>query len=206
MKQEYHSNAVTNIHIRNDINGSQLKNSEIAEKFNISQATVSKWKKREKFEDKISKPHNICWNTTGNPTLSDNFTTETVVNNTFISSISNLVEDTQYYARSYATNSAGTQYGNQISFSTLPSSIFNVDNDEIMIYPNPVSDKLYVYYKNKDILSIKITDITGRIIKGNNITSGISVFEIDLSNLTSGVYFIEIDTENSKIISKFVVK
>jgi len=61
MKQEYHSNAVTNIHIRNDINGSQLKNSEIAEKFNISQATVSKWKKREKFEDKSSKPHNIYY-------------------------------------------------------------------------------------------------------------------------------------------------
>jgi transposase-like protein/predicted XRE-type DNA-binding protein len=59
MKQAYHSNAVTNIHIRNDINGSKLKNSEIAEKFNISEPTVSKWKNREKFEDKSSKPHKI---------------------------------------------------------------------------------------------------------------------------------------------------
>ena len=59
MKQAYHSNAVTNIHIRSDINGSNLKNSEIAEKFNISEPTVSKWKNREKFEDKTSKPHKI---------------------------------------------------------------------------------------------------------------------------------------------------
>jgi transposase InsO family protein len=59
MKQVYHSNAVTNIHIRNDINSSKLKNSEIAKKFNISEATVSKWKNRENFEDKSSKPHKI---------------------------------------------------------------------------------------------------------------------------------------------------
>lgn len=59
MKQAYHSNAVTNIHIRSDINGSKLKNSEIAEKFNISEPTVSKWKNRENFEDKSSKPHKI---------------------------------------------------------------------------------------------------------------------------------------------------
>jgi len=37
MKQVYHSNAVTNIHIRFDINGSKLKNSEIAKKYNISE-------------------------------------------------------------------------------------------------------------------------------------------------------------------------
>lgn len=59
MKQAYHSNAVTNIHIRSEINGSNLKNFEIAEKFNISEPTVSKWKNREKFEDKTSKPHKI---------------------------------------------------------------------------------------------------------------------------------------------------
>jgi len=59
MKQEYHSNAVTNIHIRKEINGCGLKNSEIARKFNISETTVSKWKNRDKFEDKSSKPKTI---------------------------------------------------------------------------------------------------------------------------------------------------
>jgi len=59
MKQMYHSNAVTNIHIRSDIYGSNLKNSEIAEKFNISQATVSKWKNREILQDKSSRPQTV---------------------------------------------------------------------------------------------------------------------------------------------------
>lgn len=59
MKQAYHSNAVTNIHIRSEINSSNLKNFEIAEKYNISEATVSKWKNSEDFKDKSSKPHQI---------------------------------------------------------------------------------------------------------------------------------------------------
>ena len=65
MKQIYHSNAVTNIHIRCEINGSNLKNSEIAKRFNISEPTVNKWKNREQLEDKSSKPHTIHY------TLSD---------------------------------------------------------------------------------------------------------------------------------------
>ena len=59
MKQAYHSNAVTNLHIRSEINDSNLTNFEISKSFNISQATVSKWKNRESFEDKSSKPHTI---------------------------------------------------------------------------------------------------------------------------------------------------
>ena len=63
-KQAYHSNAVTNIHIRKEINGSNLKNSDSAEKFNISRPTVSKWKNRESFDDKTSKPHTIYYSLT----------------------------------------------------------------------------------------------------------------------------------------------
>ena len=59
MKQEYHSNAATNIHIRFDINRSNLTNLMLANKFGISEPTVSKWKTRENFEDKSSRPHKI---------------------------------------------------------------------------------------------------------------------------------------------------
>ncbi len=52
MKQEYHSNASTNIHLRLELSKSNLTNSELAVKYNISKPTVSKWKNREHFEDK----------------------------------------------------------------------------------------------------------------------------------------------------------
>jgi transposase-like protein len=59
MKQEYHSNANTNIHLRLELSKSNLTNSELAVKYNISEPTVSKWKNRESFEDKSSRPHTI---------------------------------------------------------------------------------------------------------------------------------------------------
>ena len=59
MKQAYHSNASTNLHMRLEISKSNLTNSELAIKYNISEPTVSKWRNRDVFEDKSSKPYHI---------------------------------------------------------------------------------------------------------------------------------------------------
>lgn len=61
MKQAYHSNAVTNLHIRRQIKESSLTNFELAETFNTSAATISKWKNREEIEDISSKPRKIVY-------------------------------------------------------------------------------------------------------------------------------------------------
>jgi hypothetical protein len=61
----------------------------------------------------------VCWSTSPNPTIADNFTTDGTGAGVFISSISGLTDGTLYYARAYATNAVGTSYGDQISFTTL---------------------------------------------------------------------------------------
>lgn len=61
MKQEYHSNAVTNLHNRREIKKSSLKNYELAYLYNTSNATISKWRHREKIEDKSSRPCKIVY-------------------------------------------------------------------------------------------------------------------------------------------------
>ncbi len=60
----------------------------------------------------------VCWNTSQNPTLSDNYTIDGSGQGTFISNLTGLSPSTTYYVRAYATNSAGTAYGNQVSFTT----------------------------------------------------------------------------------------
>lgn len=60
----------------------------------------------------------ICWNTSTEPTLSNKKTNEGTGLGTFISNLTQLTPNTLYYVRSYATNSAGTGYGNQVSFTT----------------------------------------------------------------------------------------
>lgn len=64
MKQVYHSNATTNIRLRNEINKSNLTNKELSEKYNVSGNTIKKWKKRKVFTDKSSKPENIKYSLT----------------------------------------------------------------------------------------------------------------------------------------------
>ena len=60
----------------------------------------------------------VCWSTSQNPTVSDSHTTDGSGTGSFTSNITGLNPFTTYYVRAYATNSAGTTYGNQVSFST----------------------------------------------------------------------------------------
>jgi hypothetical protein len=59
----------------------------------------------------------VCWNTGQTPTLSDNKTTDGTGLGDFSSTITGLTLGVTYYVRAYATNSAGTTYGDQTSFT-----------------------------------------------------------------------------------------
>ena len=61
----------------------------------------------------------VCWSISHNPTLSDSHTTDGSGAGSFVSTISGCTPGTPYYVRAYATNTAGTQYGNEQSFTTL---------------------------------------------------------------------------------------
>ncbi len=61
----------------------------------------------------------VCWSTNQLPTTSDSHTTNGTGTGSFTSNITGLIGTTKYYVRAYATNSIGTAYGNQVSFTTL---------------------------------------------------------------------------------------
>ncbi len=60
----------------------------------------------------------VCWSISQNPTVSDSHTTDGSGMGSFTSSITGLTAVTTYYVRAYATNNAGTSYGEQRSFTT----------------------------------------------------------------------------------------
>ena len=65
----------------------------------------------------------ICWSTSQNPTSAGDHTTDGTGTGSFTSAMTGLTANTTYYVRAYATNSAGTAYGEQVSFTTLPDGI-----------------------------------------------------------------------------------
>jgi hypothetical protein len=60
----------------------------------------------------------ICWSTNANPTINDNKILSGTGTGTFTITLSNLNVATTYYVRSFATNSAGTAYGNERVITT----------------------------------------------------------------------------------------
>jgi len=60
----------------------------------------------------------VCWSTTANPTIADTKTIDGTGTANFVSNINGLTEGTTYYVRAYATNEAGTGYGNELTFVT----------------------------------------------------------------------------------------
>jgi uncharacterized protein (TIGR02145 family) len=66
----------------------------------------------------------ICWSTTANPTIS--LTTKTIDGTglgEFTSNMTGLLPLTTYYVRAYATNSFGTAYGTQQTFTTTNQTL-----------------------------------------------------------------------------------
>ena len=61
----------------------------------------------------------VCWSTATNPTTKDNITIDGEDIGSFNSYLTGLSANTTYYVRAYATNSAGTGYGDQIQITTL---------------------------------------------------------------------------------------
>lgn len=65
----------------------------------------------------------VCWSLKPNPTIIDSLTKDATGKGKFISNLRNLLPDTTYYVRAYATNSDGTAYGLQVTFRTLKVTI-----------------------------------------------------------------------------------
>ncbi len=81
------------------------------------------------------------------------------------------------------------------------SSINNIGNDKVSIYPNPVNEYLYIK-TGYDSVNLKIVDMSGNcIISKEDVTSEQAV---DVSTLTPGVYILTISKDNNTHLHKFI--
>lgn len=63
----------------------------------------------------------VCWNTTGDPTTSDAISAAGSGTGAFTAALAGLTPQTTYHVRAYATNSIGTAYGDEVTFTTSAS-------------------------------------------------------------------------------------
>ena len=149
----------------------------------------------------------ICWSTNPNPDINDNTTNNGTGTGTFTSSLTNLNPNTTYYVRAYATNSEGTAYGNQQTFTTnsnnnstptiTTSSVTNVTETSASSGGNVTNDG------NSSVTSRGICWSTNQNPTTNNSSTnngtGTGTFTSSLANLNpSTTYYVRAYATNSE--------
>lgn len=71
----------------------------------------------------------VCWSTSSSPTISGSHTIDGSGTGYFSSTITGLSPNTSYYTRAYATNSAGTNYGDPLLFTTPEEIVQDINGN-----------------------------------------------------------------------------
>lgn len=89
------------------------------------------------------------------------------------------------------TNTATSEFYSVLSTNTY-------QNKAIRLYPNPVSDKLYIDIKQSHLTAINIYDVNGRLcVTGKEST-------VNVQELKQGLYFVEVITDSGKQFYKII--
>ncbi|WP_147676232.1 T9SS type A sorting domain-containing protein [Algibacter pacificus] len=83
--------------------------------------------------------------------------------------------------------------------STLGINDVVLNKDTVKLYPNPVSDRLFITSEEL-IESVSIYTINGQLVKQSNTT----INGIDVSNLSSGLYLLNIKSNSTSLSKKFL--
>jgi uncharacterized protein (TIGR02145 family) len=76
----------------------------------------------------------------------------------------------------------------------------SINSEEITLYPNPATEKLYLKNNNYANSTIMIIDLQGKQVLSRQIDSN----PIDISNLKKGIYVVKLVGSENVLITKFV--
>jgi hypothetical protein len=156
----------------------------------------------------------IAWGSVHNPDLNENIEESDAISGAFNITLNNLTEGNIYFARTYATNTVGTAYGNCIEF-VAEAEINAIENPEVksdfVIYPNP-SNGVYTLrlMVNKDgPVDLNIYDMNGRLVYTRNLglrLHGETKVSLDVSALNDGVYNCQVVNVTDRITTRLVIQ
>src|SRR5690606_40502229 len=94
-----------------------------------------------------------------------------------------------------ATDANGntSEFGVNVSYTL---SVSQFENQMVRIYPNPVSDKLFIQTPASNKYHLKLVNTLGQAVLSQNHNS--TSVELDVSDLSKGLYFLNVVDENKK--------
>jgi hypothetical protein len=155
----------------------------------------------------------IAWATHYNPTTGNTTEVPDTETGNFSVTIDGLTAGATYYARSFAINSAGTGYGNCISFvAGEPVGIRDKDalSADFRIYPNPAVTLTTFNFTLESVENVTLTIINakGQMVLQNEPASlhkGENHVSLNLSGLPDGIYTCRITNGKSSNVKTLVI-
>ena len=101
------------------------------------------------------------------------------------------------------TDEFGCTASDEINITVLsnPNAVHYLNNNRLLIFPNPAKDNIFIKGKLEDSYNMILTDLNGRILR-----QGAATDKISLENISSGLVFIKIyDSLTGKYIFEKVV-
>jgi uncharacterized delta-60 repeat protein len=157
----------------------------------------------------------ITWANAQTPNVKLEFTTDVGTWNTIVASTPASSSSYNWVVPNTPSNFCKVRVS-EVSGTGIDSSnnIFNIDfptsntettlNNNILVYPNPVKDILYITSQTEPIHEITIYNNFGAVVKSIKVNKGNSA-NVDISDLANGCYNIEINKGNP-IFNKIIIK
>ena len=95
-------------------------------------------------------------------------------------------------------------YSDTISILTIGTENLTENNKEVLIYPNPANQQLFIQLQTVEpLVKVEMFDVFGKMVFNKSINNH-QIVELNLSNLSKGVYLLQLSLQN-KLLEKKVV-
>jgi hypothetical protein len=147
----------------------------------------------------------IAWGMVYNPTIDDQILQAGTGKGDFTANLTGLTEGETYFVRAFASNSAGTAYGNCISFvagGPIGVNYEELKEMEVKVYPNPANQHVTVTFAAEEagVIIFTMFDLSGKNVlrKSFSAVKGENSIHINVSDIKNGFYTFNIEGEKNQ--------